>query len=80
MYHKKGDKKMIKEIVKVVGIDSLEVAEAISEHITDCIADELEDYFNREYETLNVGDIDDIIGDNEWWNDLLEDLMNKLKV
>lgn len=71
---------MIKKIVKVVGIDSLEAAEAISEHITDCITDELEDYFEQHYDVLNPGNIDDIIGDPEWWNDLLEDLMNKLKV
>jgi hypothetical protein len=80
MYYKKGNKKMIKKIVKVIGVDSLEVAEAISGHIADCIANELEDYFYRQYETLNTGDIYNIMEDNEWWNDLLENLMHQLKV
>lgn len=69
---------MIKEIKKVIKIDSSEVAEVISEQVTDCIIDEVRDYLQRHYETLNDRDIDVILDSSEWWSDLLEDLIDRI--
>jgi hypothetical protein len=69
---------MVKEIVKRIGVDSSEVAEVISEQVTDCIIVEVRDYLQRHYETLNDRDIDVILDSSEWWSDLLEDLIDRI--
>ena len=70
---------MVKEITKITKIDSSEIANSIFDSIVDVINYKVRDYLERHYDTLNDGDIDDILEDDEWWNSLLKDLIDKIK-
>jgi hypothetical protein len=70
---------MVKEITKIEKIDSSKIADYIVDDINDTIDYKIRNYLEQYHKLLNEGDIDDIMGDEEWYNTLLEDLINKMK-
>lgn len=70
---------MVKEITKIEKIDSSEIADYIVDDINDIIDYKIRNYLEQYHKLLNEGDIDDIMGNEAWYNALLEDLINKMK-
>lgn len=60
-----------------LSINSDDVAKYISDIVADCINDAIRHYLERK--GYPDGTIDDIIGDNNVWNGVIEDLMPQLK-
>lgn len=70
---------MVKEITKIEKIDSSKIADYIVDDINDAIDYKIRNYLEKYHKLLNEGDIDDIMGNEAWYNALLDDLINKMK-
>jgi hypothetical protein len=70
---------MVKEITKIEKIDSSKIADYIVDDIDDEIHYKTRNYLEKYHKLLNEGDIDDIMGNEAWYNALLDDLINKMK-
>lgn len=60
-----------------LSIDSSEIAKQIADTVADYINDTIREIF--ENDGFPIGTIDDILGDGDFWNSVIEDLIPQLK-
>lgn len=61
-----------------LSVDTEDVAKDISDMVADCTNDAIRHYL--ESKGYPDGTIDDILGDNDFWNSMIEDLTPRLKI
>ena len=60
-----------------LSVDTEDIAKYISDMVADCIDDAIRHYLERK--GYPDGTIDDILGDGDFWNGVIEDLVPQLK-
>ena len=65
------------KVVKVT-VDSNDVAMRIADDVADYISDMIRNLLEC-FDGYSMGTIDDILGDNDFWNGVIEDLIPRLK-